>query len=69
MKSVLIFLITVYQKVISPYIGPSCRKFPSCSVYAKEAIIKHGVIKGFLLALWRIVRCNPFSKKIYDPVP
>ncbi len=69
MKRFFIFCITMYQKVLSPYLGPSCRFIPSCSVYAKLAIEKHGVFKGSLLALWRILRCNPFSKKVYDPVP
>ena len=69
MKHVFIFLITVYQKTISPYLMPSCRFIPSCSVYAKGAIMKHGIFKGLLLAIWRVLRCNPLSKKIYDPIP
>ncbi len=69
MKRLFIFLVVVYQKTISPYLGPSCRFIPSCSEYAKIAIGRHGVIKGSVLALWRILRCNPLSKKIYDPVP
>lgn len=69
MKHLFVFLVVVYQKTISPYLGPCCRFIPSCSEYAKIAIVRHGVIKGSVLALWRILRCNPFSKKIYDPVP
>jgi putative membrane protein insertion efficiency factor len=49
--------------------GTECPYIPSCSQYAVEAIEKHGVIKGGLLAVWRILRCNPFSKGGIDPVP
>ncbi len=69
MKQLFIFFVVMYQKIISPYLGPSCRFIPSCSEYAKIAITKYGVFKGSILAVWRILRCNPFSKKIYDPVP
>ena len=48
---------------------PTCKYFPTCSQYAIEALEKYGVIKGGLLAVWRILRCNPFSKGGYDPVP
>lgn len=48
---------------------PTCKYFPTCSQYAIEALEKYGVIKGSLLAVWRILRCNPFSKGGYDPVP
>lgn len=69
MKTVLIFLIRAYQKFISPLKGKSCCRFyPTCSQYAIEAIQKHGAFKGFFMALWRILRCNPFSKGGYDPV-
>lgn len=69
MKRFPIFLITLYQRIISPYLIPSCRFIPSCSVYAKGAILKYGILKGLLLAIWRVLRCNPLSKKIYDPIP
>lgn len=69
MKHVCIFLILFYQKIISPYLRPSCRYIPSCSEYAKEAVTKYGAFKGSYLALKRILRCNPMAKKIYDPVP
>ena len=48
---------------------PCCRFYPTCSQYALEAIQKYGAFKGFFLALWRILRCNPFCKGGYDPVP
>ncbi len=69
-KRLLIILIKLYRKYISPLKRyPSCRYIPTCSQYAIEAIEKYGAIKGGLLALWRIIRCNPFSKGGYDPVP
>ena len=63
--------IEFYQKHISPYFSnfSHCKYTPTCSVYGKEAIIKHGVIKGSILTIWRILRCNPLSKGGYDPVP
>jgi hypothetical protein len=69
MRIILIFLIKTYQKIISPILGPRCRFYPTCSNYAIEAIIKHGVIKGGALALKRLLKCHPFNKGGYDPVP
>ena len=69
MKKVFLFLIRFYQKNISPLKGgASCKYIPTCSVYAYEAITKYGALKGGAMALWRILRCNPFSKGGYDPV-
>lgn len=68
-KNVLIKLIKLYQKYLSPMKTTKCPYYPSCSAYGLEAIKKHGAIKGSLLAAWRIIRCNPFSKGGYDPVP
>ena len=68
-KRFLIWLILFYKKYISPIKTTKCPYFPSCSDYGLEAIRKHGVMKGGLLAVWRILRCNPFSKGGYDPVP
>ncbi|NLJ70352.1 MAG: membrane protein insertion efficiency factor YidD [Clostridiaceae bacterium] len=62
-------LIRLYQKRISPTKPPRCRYFPSCSQYAIEAIQTWGFIKGIFLSIWRILRCNPFSRGGYDPVP
>ena len=62
MKKILILLIKIYQKALSPFLGNSCRYYPSCSNYSIQAIEKYGVLKGSLKAMWRILRCNPFSK-------
>ena len=69
MKRILIAIVRGYKKYISPLLPPSCRFTPTCSEYAMEAIPKHGAWKGSWLALWRILRCNPFCKGGYDPVP
>lgn len=69
MKKILIAIIKLYQIYISPMKTTKCPYFPCCSQYGIEAIEKHGPIKGVLLAIWRIIRCNPFSKGGYDPVP
>ncbi len=65
----LIFLIRCYQKFLSPLLGNNCRFVPSCSQYAIEAITIHGAVKGTVLAVWRILRCNPFGGCGRDPVP
>ena len=69
MKKLLIAGIRFYQKYISSMKGLKCPYVPSCSQYGLEAIQKYGALKGGLLAVWRILRCNPFSKGGYDPVP
>lgn len=70
MKTVFLWLIRFYQKYISPCKRPCCRFVPTCSQYAYEAITKYGAIKGGVLALWRLLRCNPFNDgDIFDPVP
>jgi len=69
MKKILIVLIRFYRKYISPIKGTKCPYFPTCSEYGMEAIEKYGAIKGGFLAIYRIIRCNPFSKGGYDPVP
>ncbi len=69
MKKAAIFLIRFYQKYISPTKTTKCPYFPTCSCYGLEAVQKYGAIRGGGLALWRILRCNPFSKGGYDPVP
>jgi putative membrane protein insertion efficiency factor len=66
---VFISLIKVYQYTLSPLLGPSCRFYPSCSEYAYQAIMRHGPIRGLLLAIKRIVRCHPFHPGGVDPVP
>ena len=69
MKRILIGLIRFYQKAISPMRPPCCRFIPTCSAYALEAVEKYGAAKGGLLALRRLMRCHPFHKGGYDPVP
>ena len=61
-KKSLIMLINFYQKFISPGLGNRCKYYPSCSEYTKQAVDKYGIIKGSILGLYRILRCNPFSK-------
>lgn len=70
MKHFLIWLIRIYQKFISPALPSRCRFRPTCSQYALEAIEKYGALRGGWLAIWRLLRCNPFNKgDFYDPVP
>lgn len=69
MKKVLITGIKGYQKGISPLFPPTCRYYPTCSSYAIEAIERHGALKGTVMGTARILRCHPFVKGGYDPVP
>ena len=69
MKKIFIKLIRLYRRYISPMKYTKCPYFPSCSSYGLEAVEKYGALKGSLLAMWRILRCNPFSRGGYDPVP
>jgi putative membrane protein insertion efficiency factor len=69
MGRILIGFIRVYQRFLSPLLGQNCRFHPSCSQYAIDAIRIHGVVRGVGLALWRILRCQPFCEGGYDPVP
>jgi putative membrane protein insertion efficiency factor len=59
----------LYKGLISPLFLPACRYVPSCSEYAAEAVACHGVFRGAALALWRLLRCNPFARGGFDPVP
>jgi uncharacterized protein len=63
-----VFLIKLYQKLLSPLFPPSCRFSPTCSEYAVQAITKYGIFKGTIKSIWRILRCNPFNSGGYDPV-
>ncbi|MDE6159846.1 MAG: membrane protein insertion efficiency factor YidD [Bacteroidaceae bacterium] len=65
----LILPIRFYRRFISPLTPPSCRFTPTCSEYAILALRKHGPVKGLILAVWRILRCNPWGGSGYDPVP
>ena len=69
MKKILKFFIKIYRKLISPLLPNACRFTPTCSEYALEALDKHGALKGSILSVWRVLRCNPFCKGGYDPVP
>jgi putative membrane protein insertion efficiency factor len=73
LRSVLVMLLVApirfYQTVISPMTPPSCRFTPTCSEYARQAIVKHGPFKGLWLAVRRLLRCHPWGGSGYDPVP
>ncbi|GKV55909.1 putative membrane protein insertion efficiency factor [Sporosarcina sp. NCCP-2222] len=69
MKYILMSLIKIYQKIISPLTPPTCRFYPTCSHYGIEAIEKHGALKGTWLAIRRISKCHPFHEGGFDPVP
>ncbi len=69
MKRVFLFLLVVYRKTISPFLGNNCRFVPTCSAYTYESIEKHGVLKGVFLGIKRILKCHPFHKGGFDPVP
>ena len=69
MRTIIAFALTAYKYCISPLLPPACRFRPTCSEYAREAVLRHGVLKGSYLALCRIARCNPLFHGGYDPVP
>lgn len=65
----LVGLIRLYQLTISPLLGPRCKYYPSCSQYGLEAVRRHGALRGVVLAVWRLLRCNPWSNGGIDDVP
>jgi putative membrane protein insertion efficiency factor len=67
-RAVAVAPIVVYQKVISPALPRRCRYEPTCSRYAVRAIREYGILRGLVLAAWRLLRCNPWSRGGYDPV-
>ena len=69
MKKLVLGLLSIYRRVISPLLPPSCRFTPTCSQYTYEAVDRYGIVKGGWLGVKRIVRCNPFNPGGYDPVP
>jgi hypothetical protein len=69
MKRAVLILIRAYQLVISPLLPPSCRFYPSCSEYAREAVVKWGVWRGMVMSAKRVARCHPFGGHGFDPVP
>ena len=69
MKWLLIGFVKLWRKLLSPMYGDVCKYYPSCSAYGLEALQLHGAVKGSALAIWRVLRCNPWSKGGFDPVP
>ena len=65
----LLWMISVYRVVLSPWLGGYCRYLPSCSLYAQEAIARHGARRGLVLSVKRVLRCHPFRPGGFDPVP
>jgi uncharacterized protein len=63
-----VFPIRVYQRLVSPLIGQHCKYYPSCSEYAVQAVQRFGILRGIVLAGWRLLRCNPWSRGGFDPV-
>jgi uncharacterized protein len=68
LRAVAIAPIRLYQRVFSPAIGDRCKYYPSCSEYAAQAITRFGILRGLVLAGWRLLRCNPWSHGGFDPV-
>ena len=69
MKTLLLFLLKGYKLCISPFLGQNCRFYPSCSDYARDALVAHGALKGSLLAGRRLCKCHPWNAGGFDPVP
>lgn len=69
MKAMLIGMVRLYKTYVSPFLPSACRFQPTCSEYAVQALEKHGSIRGTGMAIYRVLRCQPFSKGGYDPVP
>ena len=67
MKAVVLAPLRFYRRFVSPALPPRCRYHPSCSAYAVQAIERYGILRGLVLATWRVLRCNPFSHGGYDP--
>ena len=69
MSRLLVFLLELYKRRISPLLPAACRFSPTCSQYGQDAIRLHGALRGSALAVWRIARCNPYGRGGFDPVP
>jgi uncharacterized protein len=68
-SSLLLAMLRAYKYAISPTLLPACRYVPTCSEYAADAVERHGVLRGTLMGLWRLLRCHPFARGGFDPVP
>jgi uncharacterized protein len=68
LRRAVVLPIRLYQRLISPAVGTRCRYYPSCSEYASQAIKRFGILRGIVLAGWRLLRCNPWSDGGFDPV-
>jgi putative membrane protein insertion efficiency factor len=68
-RRILVAALDLYKRAISPFLPPACRYYPTCSQYAREAVLKHGVLRGSLLAAQRLLRCTPLHAGGIDPVP
>ena len=68
LRELFLLPVRLYRRVVSPLLGPRCRYYPSCSEYAVDAVREYGAARGFVLAGWRLLRCNPLSDGGLDPV-
>lgn len=68
LRALVVLILRFYQRWISPAFGPRCRYYPSCSEYAVQAVQRFGILRGLVLAGWRLLRCNPWSRGGFDPV-
>ena len=68
-QRVALFALVAYKSILSPILPSACKFYPTCSMYAKEAVERHGVTKGSWLAVKRLIRCRPFARGGFDPVP
>jgi putative membrane protein insertion efficiency factor len=67
-RSLLVAPIRAYQRFVSPLLAPRCKYYPTCSAYAVQAVREFGILRGLVLAGWRLLRCNPLSRGGFDPV-
>lgn len=69
LRRITVLPIRFYRRFISPWTPPTCRFRPTCSAYTEEAVLTHGILKGVSLGIWRVLRCQPFSRGGWEPVP
>jgi putative membrane protein insertion efficiency factor len=68
LRKLVVLPIRGYQRLLSPMVGERCKYYPSCSEYAVQAVTRYGILRGLVLAGWRLLRCNPLSRGGFDPV-